>query len=145
MTGVIESTAGGASAAEWLISVDDHVIEPPNVWLDRFPVEVQGDRAPGCVEDDNGEAWVYEDKRISTPGLVAAGRRRRRTSAPSRCPTRDMRPGCYDSVARLEDMDRRGILASLCFPSFPRLCGQIFYEAQGQGPRLCACAPTTTG
>ena len=25
-----ESTTGGASAAEWLISVDDHVIEPPN-------------------------------------------------------------------------------------------------------------------
>ncbi len=40
-----------------------------------------------------------------------------------------MRPGCYDSVARLEDMNRDGVLASLCFPSFPRFCGQTFYEA----------------
>ncbi len=22
---------------DWLISVDDHVIEPPNVWQDRVP------------------------------------------------------------------------------------------------------------
>ena len=27
-------------------------------------------------------------------------------------------------------MDRAGILASLCFPSFPRFCGQIFWEAK---------------
>ena len=40
-----------------------------------------------------------------------------------------MRPGCYDSMARLEDMDRAGILASLCFPTLPRFCGQLFMEA----------------
>ena len=32
-------------------------------------------------------------------------------------------------------MDRAGILGSLCFPSFPRFCGQMFCEAQGQGAR----------
>jgi predicted TIM-barrel fold metal-dependent hydrolase len=42
----------------------------------------------------------------------------------------EMRPGCYDSVARLEDMNRAGVLASLCFPSFPRFCGQVFLEAK---------------
>jgi len=40
-----------------------------------------------------------------------------------------MRPGCYDPIARVADMDRAGIAASLCFPSFPRFCGQTFYEA----------------
>ena len=40
-----------------------------------------------------------------------------------------MRPGCYDPIARLEDMDRAGVLASLCFPTLPRFCGQLFYEA----------------
>ena len=24
---------------DWLVSVDDHVIEPPNVWLDRLSDE----------------------------------------------------------------------------------------------------------
>ena len=41
----------------------------------------------------------------------------------------EMRPGCYDPIARLEDMDHSGVLASLCFPTLPRFCGQLFYEA----------------
>ena len=40
-----------------------------------------------------------------------------------------MRPGCYDPKARLEDMDQAGVLASLCFPTIPRFCGQLFMEA----------------
>jgi predicted TIM-barrel fold metal-dependent hydrolase len=32
-------------------------------------------------------------------------------------------------VARLEDMDRAGVLASLCFPTITRFCGQLFMEA----------------
>ena len=41
-----------------------------------------------------------------------------------------MRPAAYDPIARVVDMDRAGILASFCFPSFPRFCGQIFWEAK---------------
>jgi predicted TIM-barrel fold metal-dependent hydrolase len=40
-----------------------------------------------------------------------------------------MRPGCYDPAARLLDMDRAGVLASMCFPTLPRFCGQLFMEA----------------
>jgi predicted TIM-barrel fold metal-dependent hydrolase len=40
----------------------------------------------------------------------------------------EMRPGCYDAKARIEDMDQAGILASLCFPTLPRFCGQLFME-----------------
>jgi predicted TIM-barrel fold metal-dependent hydrolase len=39
-----------------------------------------------------------------------------------------MRPGCYDPKARLADMDLNHIEASLCFPTFPRFCGQLFAE-----------------
>jgi predicted TIM-barrel fold metal-dependent hydrolase len=41
-----------------------------------------------------------------------------------------MPTAAYDPIARLEHMDRGGILASLCFPSFPRFCGQTFWEAK---------------
>ena len=41
----------------------------------------------------------------------------------------DMRPGCYDRKARLADMDTNHTEASLCFPTFPRFCGQTFLEA----------------
>jgi predicted TIM-barrel fold metal-dependent hydrolase len=40
----------------------------------------------------------------------------------------DMRPGCYDPKARLEDMDLNHVEASLCYPTFPRFCGQTFAE-----------------
>ena len=44
----------------------------------------------------------------------------------------EMRPGCYDPKARLEDMDLNWVEASLCFPTFPRFCGQTFTEAKDQ-------------
>jgi predicted TIM-barrel fold metal-dependent hydrolase len=41
-----------------------------------------------------------------------------------------MRPGCFDAKARLDDMTEGGVLASLNFPSVPRFCGQLFWEAK---------------
>jgi len=41
----------------------------------------------------------------------------------------DMRPGAYQVKPRLEDMDVNHLEASLCFPTFPRFCGQTFTEA----------------
>src|SRR5947209_9234043 len=41
----------------------------------------------------------------------------------------EMRPGCYDPKARIEDNEMNWVEASLCFPTFPRFCGQTFTEA----------------
>ena len=38
----------------------------------------------------------------------------------------EIRPGCYDIHERVKDMDANGVLGSLCFPSFPQFCGQLF-------------------
>ncbi|MCU1463739.1 MAG: amidohydrolase 2 [Acidimicrobiales bacterium] len=115
--------------AEWLISVDDHVLEPSHVWQERVPTKYR-DAAPRLVRDDEGEAWVYEGKRMVTPGLGAVAGKAREEFSFEPITYDEMRPGCYDSVARLEDMNRAGVIASLCFPSFPRFCGQVFYEAK---------------
>ena len=40
----------------------------------------------------------------------------------------DMRPGCYDPKACLDDMDVGWVEASMCFPTLPRFCGQTFLE-----------------
>ena len=42
----------------------------------------------------------------------------------------EMRPGCYEPKARVEDMEMNWVEASLCFPTFPRFCGQTFLEAK---------------
>jgi predicted TIM-barrel fold metal-dependent hydrolase len=114
----------------WIVSVDDHVIEPPNVWLDRLPKKYH-DVAPRIVKEPDGqEFWVYEDKRTITGGLGATAGRRPEDITVEGYPYSEMRPGCYDPVARLADMDEAGILGSLNFPSIPRFCGQLFYEAK---------------
>ena len=38
----------------------------------------------------------------------------------------DMRSGCYDIHDRVKDMNANGMLGSMCFPSFPQFCGQLF-------------------
>jgi predicted TIM-barrel fold metal-dependent hydrolase len=116
-------------AEHWdLISVDDHIIEPRDVWSSRLPTALR-DVGPRVVEENGQEIWVYEDRRHRTVGLYAiAGKT---VDEYHNDPIRysDMLPGCYDSVARTRDMDQEGIRASLCFPTFPRTCGQTFLEA----------------
>jgi amidohydrolase family protein len=41
----------------------------------------------------------------------------------------EMRPGCFKVKDRLADMDVGHVERSLCFPTFPRFCGQTFLEA----------------
>jgi len=114
---------------EWLVSVDDHILEPPSVWTNRLPKKY-AQIGPRIESGDDGEFWVYEDRRVATSGLSAVAGKRREEFSPEPVTYDEMRPGCYDPKARLEDMDRAGIIASLCFPSFPRFCGQMFHEAQ---------------
>jgi predicted TIM-barrel fold metal-dependent hydrolase len=113
----------------WLISVDDHILEPPNLWVDRVAAKDR-DRAPHMEVDDNGmDVWVYDGKRMPSSGLSAVVGKSKEEFSPEPLNYAEMRPGCYDAKARIEDMDRSGVLASLCFPTLPRFCGQLFMEA----------------
>jgi predicted TIM-barrel fold metal-dependent hydrolase len=73
--------------------------------------------------------WQYEDVRVPTAGLSVAAGKEREVFSPDPVSFDEMREGAYDAAARVRDMDRAGILASVSFPSFPRFCGQIFHEA----------------
>ncbi|MBX7160702.1 MAG: amidohydrolase [Acidimicrobiia bacterium] len=122
-----------------LISVDDHVVEPPHVWQERLPAAMR-ERGPKIVrKPERGiEFWVYEDRKYATIGLNAvAGRPKEEYNYE---PTRydQMRSGCYDPKARVEDMDVDGVTASLNFPSFARFCGQTFLESDDRDLAL-AC------
>ncbi|WP_436777392.1 amidohydrolase family protein [Yinghuangia sp. YIM S09857] len=119
---------GESPRLDWLISVDDHVLEPPGVWQDRIPAKLR-DRAPRLVTTGDREYWEYDGKQVESSGLSAAAGRSKEQFSPKPLTYAEMRPGCYDAVARVADMDQAGILASLCFPSFTRFCGQVFWEA----------------
>lgn len=129
----ITESERGEEPLEWMISVDDHVLEPPDVWQDRVPARLR-DRAPQIVRHDGEEVWLYDGERFPTTGLFAVAGKETVEFSPLPITYEEMRPGCYDPVARLEDMDRSGVIASLNFPSFPRFCGQRFSE--GDDPEL---------
>ncbi len=112
---------------DWLISVDDHVLEPGHLWTERVAAKDR-DRAPHQVIEGDMEFWVYDGKRYPSSGLSAVAGKSKEEFSPEPVTYAEMRPGCYDAKARIEDMDRAGILASLCFPTLPRFCGQLFME-----------------
>ncbi len=110
-----------------VISVDDHLIEPPGLFEGRMPATL-AERAPHVVETPGGpEVWVYEERTYPNIGLNAVVGRRRDTWSMEPARFDEMRPGCYDIEARIEDMDLNGVWASLCFPSLVAgFCGAVF-------------------
>lgn len=124
-----------------IFSVDDHIHEHPTVWLDRLPVRYH-DVGPRVVElEDGRQAWKYEDQvvpidkgtslpRPDLPGAMAR---------PSRFD--EMRPGCFDPKARLDDMDIDGVWAELGFPQYARFAGHRFFPTNDpELSRLCVKA-----
>jgi predicted TIM-barrel fold metal-dependent hydrolase len=113
-----------------LISADDHLIEPQHLWVDRVPARDK-ERCPRIVEVDGREAWLYEDQLTyipmgscrALPGFDEAGY----PPAPGTARYDEIRPGCYDPVARLDDMDVDGVWGQLCFPNYTRFAGHRFY------------------
>ena len=112
---------------DWIISVDDHVIEPPHVWQQYVSAKFR-DRAPRMTVDDGVELWHWDGKVYPTSGMNAAAGRDREEFSPLPLTYEEMRPGCYDPKARIVDMDRDHVLASMPFPTFPRFAGPLFSE-----------------
>jgi predicted TIM-barrel fold metal-dependent hydrolase len=112
-----------------LVSVDDHVVEPRDMF-ERHISPKHRERAPRVlVHDDGCEYWKFEEQEAQYMGLNAV----------AGCPPEEyglnptrydqMRPGCHDVHQRVRDMDANGLLASLNFPTFPHFCGQLFARA----------------
>jgi predicted TIM-barrel fold metal-dependent hydrolase len=112
-----------------VVSVDDHVIEHPNVWQDRLPEKFK-EAGPKNVRDDQGrDVWWFEGNPYFNGGLNAVAGKPREEYGLDPVRYEDMRKGCYDPKARIEDMDLDGIYAQLCFPSFSGFAGGTFFRA----------------
>ena len=131
-----------------IISADDHVIEPAHVWQDRMPSKHK-ELAPKIVIAPQGEMtlndgvwletpgtgdkmaawWHFENKRYQIKQMVACPGIAPEEVTMEGVTYDDIAPGCYDPIARLTDMDINHVEASLCFPNYPRFCGQLFSEA----------------
>jgi predicted TIM-barrel fold metal-dependent hydrolase len=141
----------------WIVSLDDHVVEPPDVWTKRLPAKYRDvgphivmappgtpvldggtyREAPG-TEGDPVAWWFYEDQQYSVKRLIAAAGYPAEEIGFDAITFDQMRPGCWQPQARLDDMTMNHVEASLAFPNYPRFCGQIFLKGEDKElARLC--------
>ena len=101
-----------------LVSIDDHVIEPADMFERHVPAKY-ADRAPRIVVTDDGvEQWEFDGITAGTMGLNAVVGWPKEEWGLDPVSFAEMRPGAYDVHQRVRDMNRNGILASMCFPTF---------------------------
>jgi predicted TIM-barrel fold metal-dependent hydrolase len=119
-----------------LVSVDDHVVEPPDMF-DRHLPERYKSLAPRVVQSDDGDdMWFYEGQMLPNVGLNAVAGKPQEEYGIEPTTFAEMRRGCWDIDARIDDMNANGILGSMCFPSFPQFCGQLFSRTEDKSVAL---------
>jgi predicted TIM-barrel fold metal-dependent hydrolase len=113
-----------------LVSVDDHVVEPPDMFEQHLPDRFK-DLAPRVVRTDSGDdVWFYEGQELPNIGLNAVAGKPPAEYGIEPTSFAEMRKGCWDIDQRIADMDANGVLGSMCFPSFPQFCGQLFSRTE---------------
>jgi predicted TIM-barrel fold metal-dependent hydrolase len=131
-----------------IISVDDHVLEPKDLWQRELPAS-RRDRGPKVsrekvklkfegghygfergVEDGQWcDLWLFDDLVVPTGLLHAPAGIPRHEQRNVPAVYEDFRPGTYDKTERLADMDANFVEAAINFPNiFPRFAGQGFAE-----------------
>jgi predicted TIM-barrel fold metal-dependent hydrolase len=131
-----------------MISVDDHILEPRDLWARELPAAMR-ERGPRVARErvrlgfrggrlllerdapdgDWCDVWQFDDLVLATgllhaPVGVPVEERSNRPAI-----YEDLRPGTYDQAARLADMDLNHVEAAINYPNtFPRFAGQGFAE-----------------
>jgi predicted TIM-barrel fold metal-dependent hydrolase len=120
----------GALDDQIFISVDDHLIEPPEMFDGRLPAKFQ-ELAPRLVtKDDGSQVWLYDGNEIASIGVNAVVGKPPEEWGLEPDRLSNMRKGCYNVHERVRDMNAAGVLAQLNFPSFAQFCGQRFYRTK---------------
>jgi predicted TIM-barrel fold metal-dependent hydrolase len=85
------------------------------------------EHAPHVERTPNGDdVWVFNGETIPNIGLNAVAGRPRSEYGIDPTSFEEMRAGCYDVDARIDDMNANGVLGSLCFGSVTGFVGQLF-------------------
>lgn len=106
-----------------LVSIDDHVIEPPDLFDKHLPAKYR-DQGPKLARHPDGvDTWVFQGEVMGSVGLNAVASWPKHEWSFDPVGLAEMRPGCYDIHERVRDMNANGVLASLNFPSASGFAG----------------------
>ena len=110
-----------------IISGDDHVFEPQDLWTSRIEPKFR-DEAPRIVRFDDADWWVCQDVKMCSMG--SGTQTGMRLEAPERLDQMDIyenaRPGGYIPEYRIEDMDTDGVDMSIIYPT----SGMLLYSVR---------------
>jgi predicted TIM-barrel fold metal-dependent hydrolase len=133
-----------------IISVDDHVMEPKDLWQSELPESLR-ERGPRVVQEkvkltfvgghygfergaEDGQlcdVWLYDGSVTPTGFLHGPAGTPREEQRNVAAVYEDLRPGTYDQTERLADMTLNNVEAAINYPNiFPRFCGQGFLERE---------------
>ncbi|MBH0114617.1 amidohydrolase [Novosphingobium sp. YJ-S2-02] len=119
-----------------LISVDDHISEPPDMFKNHLSAKDLED-APRFVTDAQGKAaWEYQGMYLPSVGLNAVVGRPMNEYGMEPTALDQLRAGVYDVHARVEDMDVNGIAASVNFGSVFDFAGGRLHRAKDKDRAL---------
>jgi predicted TIM-barrel fold metal-dependent hydrolase len=127
----------------WIISVDDHIQEPPTLWTDRLPrkyadtaprvrrEEVTYTNSKGVTSKRWGDVWYFADQRFELIMEYTAADAPADSFDGDPVTYDEIRPGTYIAADRLRDMDADHVEKSLGFPNgWVRFCGQRFLRGE---------------
>jgi len=109
-----------------LVSVDDHVVEPPDLFEGHLGGRYKQEAPRVERRPDGSDVWVFNGAVIPNIGLNAVAGRPKEEYGVEPTAFDEMRPGCFDVHERIKDMDAGGVLGSMNFPSFPGFSGRLF-------------------
>ncbi len=112
-----------------LFSVDDHVLEPPELWTSRLPAKYH-DQCLRVEQVDGVDHWCYEELRFPTLKMFATAGMPREKWDMGTVNYADMLPACYDAKARSVALRQDGIVGSVTFPTAAGFGGRRFLEAK---------------
>jgi predicted TIM-barrel fold metal-dependent hydrolase len=113
-----EMSSGGTAVLDEVISADNHVNEPRDLWLTRLPAALRH-RAPRVLDcPTGGEGWSWDGSPPTRAfGMEAvAGRSVAEVAAGPGLSYADILPGNHDPGAHLADMDLDGVHGVVVFP-----------------------------
>jgi uncharacterized protein len=106
------------------VSVDDHVLEHPEVWTSRMTRQRWGDRIPHVErQPDGNDCWVIAGHRLALPEIAVAGAENR-SLHPKRW--EEVPQTVYSAPERLTAMDADGVDYSVLYPTVAGLAGETF-------------------
>src|ERR1700712_1159187 len=109
-----------------LISVDDHITEPGNLFDNHLSGEALASAPKLRVKEDGTNFWEYQGMKMASVALNAVVGRPREEYGMEPTSLDQLRKGCYNVHARIDDMDVNGIAASMNFSSMSGMDGGTY-------------------